>query len=209
MTGESIRVGAGTAAADLDRREEIIEVAAELFRARGYPGTSMQEVADGVGILKGSLYHHIASKAELLVAITESFAEKVIPTLELAKRGVETPEASLREVILSHVDLVANNATKAMVFFRDGRFLEGEGRRWIHQLATDYERAFVDLIVAGQQSGTFRSDLDPMIVGRGMLGMLNSIYVWKRPEDGIEPSSVAADYADLLLAGLAPPAGGE
>src|SRR5947209_3285787 len=78
------------------RREQIVEEAATLFSVKGYHGTSMQDIAERVGLLKGSLYAHVANKEEVLLEIVSTASRHFMAAVEPAARGEEPAPERLR-----------------------------------------------------------------------------------------------------------------
>jgi AcrR family transcriptional regulator len=189
----------------MDRREAIIDAAVTLFQEQGYANTSMQDIADAVGLLKGSLYYYIDSKEDLLYEIHQRFmsvlikkaeAREVVPDLSACQR--------LAAVISDLLELVRDYRPYVVVFFRERYALTGP--RWdaVHEKREAYE-AFVRRIVQqGQQDGTFRGDLDEKIVTFGLFGMCNWAYRWLDPGGNLSIEQIAQIFSALLLDGLTP-----
>jgi TetR/AcrR family transcriptional regulator, cholesterol catabolism regulator len=189
----------------MDRREAIIDAAVQLFQRQGYANTSMQDIADAVGLLKGSLYYHIASKEDLLYEIHERFMNVL---LKKAEAHAATADLSVRRriaaVITDLLELMRDYRPYVVVFFRERHSVTGA--RWdaIHEKRKAYE-AFVNSIIReGQQDGTFRDDLDEKIISFGLFGMCNWCYTWLQPEGRLSVEQIAPIFTTLLLDGLTP-----
>src|SRR5919202_6598779 len=90
--------------------EEVYTAALRLFREKGYHATSMQDIAAAVGLYKGSLYHYIGSKEDLLVQVFERAMGSLLADVERITRDPTAgPTAQLRAIILAHVQAVATN----------------------------------------------------------------------------------------------------
>ena len=119
------------------RREELVAVAARLFAERGYHGTSMADLADAMGVQKGSLYSLTGSKQDLLVAVTREGAAAFHAALDRVPDDAE-PLERIRLALRAHLAVVAAQVHTATVFTREWRFLEepdptafrGERRRY-------------------------------------------------------------------------------
>ena len=89
-------------------REHLIEVATELFAARGYEGTSIDAVQQGAGVSRGSLYHHFASKDALFEAVYEALEARVGNEVVAAAATAPDPVARLRAGCLAWVRLAGD-----------------------------------------------------------------------------------------------------
>src|SRR5438067_1344507 len=109
------------------RKSELTRQAARLFAEKGYHGTSIGDLAEALGLQKGSLYAHIESKADLLWEVAREGAEAFHAALDgIPEEGpvLDRIEAALR----AHLRVVAEQLDIATVFVREWRFLEGERR---------------------------------------------------------------------------------
>ncbi|MEO7803168.1 MAG: TetR/AcrR family transcriptional regulator, partial [Actinomycetota bacterium] len=140
------------------RKDQILDVAARVFSERGYKGASMQNLAEGLGILRGSIYAHIASKEDLLFDIVDSGADRFIFRL-----GQVTGSApmKLRAAFTAHIETIAEHLEASTVFLNDWRFLSADRKRIIETKRRAYEKMIEDIIEEGIAQRHFRSDLDP------------------------------------------------
>src|SRR5438874_7526060 len=93
-----------------ERGEQVYAAALRLFREKGYHATSMQDIAAAVGLYKGSLYHYIGGKEDLLIQVFERGMGALLTDVErIAGDTGLSPTAQLRRVIQAHVGAVANN----------------------------------------------------------------------------------------------------
>ena len=110
-----------------DRSEEVYAAALKLFREKGYHATSMQDIAAAVGLYKGSLYHYIDGKEDLLARVFERAMGALLADVErIAADTTARPSAQLRQIIGAHVEAVANNLDALTVFLHEWRALAGE-----------------------------------------------------------------------------------
>jgi AcrR family transcriptional regulator len=185
------------------RAEEIRQAAARIFFEKGYDSTSIQDIADAVGILKGSMYYHIDTKEDLLFDVVKSVHEQ---GLRQARQWMEAPGSPLerlRAAIEGHVESNLTNLEGVGVFFHDFASL---GPRRRAEIITDrdfYDRHLRRLVEEGQASGDLAPDLDPKMAVMALLGMMNWTYQWFRPDGEWTPREVAVHLADLAIGGLA------
>ena len=122
------------------KREELTRIAARLFAERGYQGTSLADLADALGVQKPSLYHHIASKEDLLWEVSWEGAEAFHAGLNTVPAGPATER--IRLALRAHLAVVAGQLDVATVFVREWRYLEGERRDEIVAERRRYEERF-------------------------------------------------------------------
>jgi TetR/AcrR family transcriptional regulator, cholesterol catabolism regulator len=185
------------------RRQELIDAAAKIFQDKGYEAASIQDVADALGILKGSVYYYIDSKEDLLFAAIQEVHESALANMDHIRELDEDPLTLIRLFIESHVRHVSDNLVKATVFFHDFRSLDPERHDYIVKERDSYDAFLRDLIMRGQREGVICRDIEPKLATLALLGMMNWTYQWYRVDGGMDPSSIGRQFADLALAGLA------
>src|SRR6266705_3556162 len=141
------------------RRTELTRAAARLFAEKGYHGTSIGDLAEALGVQKGSLYSHIESKADLLWEVAREGSEAFHAALDtLPDEGpiVERIRAALR----AHLRVVAEQLDVATVFVREWRYLQGERREEFVAERRRYEERVRALFREGVEQSELRTDLD-------------------------------------------------
>jgi AcrR family transcriptional regulator len=177
------------------RRDDLTRIAARLFAEKGYHGTSTADLADAMGVQKGSLYAHIESKADLLWDVAREGAAAFHAALDqVADEGpvVERIRATLR----GHLRVVAEQLDVATVFVREWRYLEGERREAFVAERRRYEERVRDLFRDGVERSELRTDLDVATAALLFLSAANWAYTWLRP------GAATDELADRLYAAL-------
>lgn len=190
----------GRAAGYDEQREMILEQAGLLFARRGYPATSMNQVAEACGLSKATLYHYYKDKYTLLVNIAEAHVTRLAAIVEeVAARGLG-PEARMRELILSLVREYATAQSAHRVLTEDVKFLEPEDRQRVLDQERAVVRGFAQAVVA------LRPDLASTVMGMPLtmllFGMINWMFTWMKPEGPLDYDAMALVVADLFLGGL-------
>lgn len=185
------------------REQEILEAAAQVFHEKGYESTSIQDIADSVGILKGSLYYYISSKEDLLYEIIQSVHEEALQNLERTRAIEGNALQRLRGFAGIHFTFNAENRVKVAVFFQDFRSLGAERRQAIVEERDIYDNFVRDIIRQGQEEGLICPDIDAKLAAISILGMLNWIHHWYRPGGEQSTREIAESFADFVVAGLA------
>lgn len=191
-----------------NRKDDILRVAIGLFRARGYHGTRMDDVADGAKLNKATVYYYYRSKADILNAIYLKATAESLGVLETIDETMP-PAAALRSIAERELLLIARDLDQASVYFQEAPFLE----EWLSHEQVDeirrrerrFERGIRSLIARGFKDGSF-SDGDPAIVAVAYLGMTSWFYRWYDPERSGKPGEIAASFAQIILHGILAPA---
>ena len=184
-----------------DRRAEIVDAAARLFFARGYGGTSIQDVADEVGILKGSLYHHIDAKDDLLVAVIDEVHDAAMARLAAAGEREGSVVDRLVWFLRDHAVYNCHHVARIGVYFREFEHLTGERRDRVAADRRTYDRYVRSVIEQGQEAGEIPAAVDARLTANALLGMVNWTYQWFDPDtnDADEVADgLAALAADML-----------
>lgn len=173
-----------------------------MFCEKGFSAASIADIAAEIGVLKGSLYHYISSKDTLLEWVFAS-AHKSSQERLVAIAALEvTPEERLRAFVADVVRWYLGNQQQAIVIFREYRFLTGKQRRVIAKHRLAYEAFVRGLIEDCQQAGFVPDELDAEHAMRFVLGALETVPSWFRPDGRDGPDVVADIYADLTLRAL-------
>ena len=188
------------------RRDQVVAAAAELFAAEGYHGASMRDIGFQVGLLKGSLYAHVANKQELLLEIASAAARSFAAALEPVCRAPAPAPEKLRLALRTHCAVVHEQGAVATVYRREARHLDGQPAAWVRQARQRYEALWLGIFQQGCTEGTFRVDLDPAAACGLALAAAWSVVDGTRlmPAD---PLSYADSMCDLLLGGCRNPGG--
>jgi AcrR family transcriptional regulator len=181
------------------RRSELAREAARLFAERGYHGTSIGDLAEAMGVQKGSLYHHIASKQDLLYATMREGADAFHGMLDAIPDGAAATE-KIRLAIRGHLRVVSEQLDVATVFVREWRYLEGERRDEILAERRRYEERFRALFREGRELGELRTDLDEASAVLLALSAANWAYTWLQP--GRDTDELADRFHALLVDGI-------
>ena len=165
-----------------NKQEQISEIAAELISTEGYKGTSLQKIADRVGVHKSTLFHYIKSKKDLLVHILEQSGDTLAANLErISSLEKSEPEEKLRAAFENHLSSVIEDIGGLNVYLYEMKMLPPKYRKIYTQKRKNYEKHFENIVTEMKDRGYFEG-LDAKIVTFGILGMLNSIPRWYRPE---------------------------
>lgn len=199
----------GTPAGPLRRareRDEILDAAARVFRARGYGAATVEDVAAELGMLKGSLYHYIRSKQDLLYEVVESAFTEAVESIERAVATEAPARARIEAAIVQHMEVVDAQFPRLWVALVERSNLSAEQGAAINALRARYNGCWLTLLDGASREGAIRADLDLRLVRLGLLGMLNWAAQWYQRDGRIPAPEIGAAFATLFLdgAGLSP-----
>jgi AcrR family transcriptional regulator len=181
------------------RRSELTREAAKLFARKGYHGTSIGDIADALGVQKGSLYSHIASKEDLLYETMRDGAAAFHGALDAIPEDLPTTE-KIRLALRGHLRVVAEQLDVATVFVQEWRYLEGARREEIVAERRRYEERIRDLFREGRELSELRADLDESVAALLLLSEANWAYTWLQP--GRNTDELADRFYALLVDGM-------
>jgi TetR/AcrR family transcriptional regulator, cholesterol catabolism regulator len=185
------------------RMPEILAAAAQVFYEHGYEASSIQDIADAVGLLKGSLYYYIDSKEDLLFGILQNVIEDLLPQFERWQSLEGTYLQRITTFIEEYVAHIIRHRVEVSVFFAEFDRLSPQRRTVIARSRVRYDQFLRDLIVRGQAEGSVAPDLNPKLATLSIFGMANSTHLWYRPEGGESATAISRHVARLTERALA------
>jgi TetR/AcrR family transcriptional regulator, cholesterol catabolism regulator len=190
------------------REVELHRVATELFRERGFHATSMQDLAEALGLNRGSIYHYIAAKDDLLWTIVSDALDRLEGCVRPELDGEGSGEARVRRAIAAHLHFAASNLNELSLLQIELRSLPPERRRALVERRDAYEGHWRRAIADGIVDGSFRP-LDVRLAGFMVLSTCNWFTQWYRPDGPLTVEALAGTLADLLIGGLCASASAE
>jgi TetR/AcrR family transcriptional regulator, cholesterol catabolism regulator len=181
------------------RRSEVTREAAKLFALKGYHGTSIGDIARALGVQKGSLYAHIASKEDLLYETMREGAAAFHGVLDAIPDELPAVE-KIRLALRGHLGVVAEQLDVATVFVQEWRYLDGERRDEIVAERRRYEERIRELFREGRELSELRADLDEAVAALLLLSAANWAYTWLQP--GRDTDELADRFFVLLVDGM-------
>ncbi|MEO8287854.1 MAG: TetR/AcrR family transcriptional regulator [Chloroflexota bacterium] len=187
----------------IDRKEQIYSTARSLFRERGYPATTVRDIAREMNMQAGSLYAHIDSKEDVLWEIVSKAADQFLAAAEPIAASDLMPTEKLRELVRAHVRMLSDNLAEATIFLHEWKFLSEARRHVIAERRDRYESLYRRVVEEGIASGEF-APTDPKIATLLVLSAVNWMPQWYNPNGPLSPGAVADSFSDLVLRGLEP-----
>ena len=191
-----------TRVAVTDSRREILRAAARLFHRKGYDATSMSDVAAALKLSKGGLYHHFQSKDEILFDLMDHAMQITQERVMHPVVGIADPEERLRALIRRHVELVLSPADREItVMLHENHPLPPSLRKRINLRKKNYVHFVENLVADVRRMRRSQSAITPRAATFALLGMINWIYQWYRPEGTLNAEQLARQFTEIFFAG--------
>lgn len=184
-----------------NRKEQIVHIAAELFSQKGYPATSMRDIAEKMEMEAASLYNHIASKEEILHSICFSMADRFISAIDEVNDIYFNGEEKLRLAVKNHVQILTDKLPEAQVFLREWRHLNEENLAQFISLRDRYEKGIETILQTGIDENVFQ-EIDKKFATLNILSSVNWIVEWYNPKGKMNAAEVADKLCAFMLTGL-------
>jgi AcrR family transcriptional regulator len=186
----------------IDSRQEILRTAARLFQQQGYDATSMNDVAAALKLSKGGLYHHFQSKDEILFDLMDHALDITQERVINPVRDIADPEERLCRLIRLHIDVVLSVRDREItVMLHENHPLPPSLRRRINARKKDYVHFVENLIAEVQRARQSKGTVSSRAAAFALLGMINWIYQWYRPEGTLQQEDLVRQYTEIFFQG--------
>lgn len=190
------------------REREVLEVGAQVFAHKGYAAATVQDVADALGILKGSLYYYIETKEDLLYNVIVEVHEGA----DALYATVAEADLSAFERLLLYVRLQlewnVQNDVKIAVYYNDMRQLSDARLADVRERAKTHARFISELIAEAQRDRAVTTAFDAIVLANQVLAIVISPYRWFRPTATLTTADLIAACEAFVRGGLAGGASG-
>lgn len=184
------------------RRVEILHAALRAFRSKGYHGTTLDDIAQQLGVRKTALYHYFPDKEAILHACHREGLEEVAGIVAAARRRPSAAE-QLAHAIREHVRVMTDTLEGSSLALEVSA-LSPRHQTEVIAARDRYEQALRDMVRRGIAAGEFRA-VDPKLAVFAILGAINWVARWYSPTGSVRPSILGAHFADHLVRGLLAP----
>jgi TetR/AcrR family transcriptional regulator, cholesterol catabolism regulator len=186
-----------------ERREALVQIAAELFADQGYRATTVRHIGDAAGVLSGSLYHHFDSKETILDELLSSYLEDLLDTYRTVVRGDATPAGALRELVRVSFRSMSEHRAAITVLQNERNYLRGLARfGYLTEVEAEVRRIWITVLRDGVAAGEFRGDLDPLVTYRFLRDSVWVAVRWFRRDGSLSADQLAEHYLTLIFDGL-------
>jgi AcrR family transcriptional regulator len=190
--------------AQQDRRAAILHSSAELFARQGVASTTVRQIADEVGVLSGSLYHHFPSKDAIVNEIVTRYLEHLLGSYREVCAAELSPRDRLEQLITASL-LAAEAEPHATIIYQNELSYIREMPQYeaVKAAAAEVQQTWLTVIDEGRADGSFRTDIDPRVFYRFIRDAIWLSVRWYRPEGPYTIEQLAADCASIFLDGYA------
>jgi TetR/AcrR family transcriptional regulator, cholesterol catabolism regulator len=181
----------------------LLDIAAALFAKKGYALTSTREIAAQAGIQKASLYYHIETKEDLLYDLCKWILKQIRSDVEAALQDASNPLERTRILIRAHIQSMLRDQDRHSAALLNMFSLSTERLDEVTALRDGYESLARSVLDEAQTAGALREDVPVKYLCLALLGLLNRVLVWFRPNGPLSPDQIGVLFATIYLTGAA------
>lgn len=186
-----------------NRRDEILEIAGNVFAERGFRSATVRDVADACNILSGSLYHHFASKEAMLLEILDRYVRELLADYTALAEAPGTSTDRFRLMIARAMNVVVERRPQLTIIHNDQSYLaQIEGFGDIQSMLDEVRAVWTRVIQQGIADGSFLPSVAPGMVYRTAMGTVLSAVRWFDPAGALTADEVAESIADIIMDGI-------
>ncbi|MGK0385434.1 MAG: AcrR family transcriptional regulator [Patiriisocius sp.] len=183
------------------RKEEIVAVAATLFKEKGYSAVSMRDIAQEMDIKAASLYNHIKGKQEILSTLVMYVAKEFTNSMHGITSETGTPLTRIKKIIEVHIDITVNHAEGIAALNNDWMHLDGQDLLDFVAMRDQYESNFRSIIKEGIQEGEIQPK-HPEVILFSILSTLRTLYLWNEKRGKLEVNVLKKELVSVLISGI-------
>jgi AcrR family transcriptional regulator len=185
------------------RRDALVQIAAELFAEQGYRATTVRHIGDAAGVLSGSLYHHFDSKETILDELLSSYLEELLDTYGTIVTAGDDPAATLRELVRASFRSLSEHRAAVTVLQNERNYLRTLPRfGYLTKSEEEVRRTWIAVLRDGISAGDFRKDQDPVVTYRFLRDSVWVAVRWFRADGPLSADELADHYLALIFEGL-------
>ena len=183
------------------RKEEIVAVAAKLFKEKGYSAVSMRDIAQEMDIKAASLYNHIKGKQEILSTLVLYVATRFTNSTKTIASEKGTPLARLKKIIEVHIDITVHHAEAIAGLNNDWMHLDGKDLLDFIAMREQYEEYFRSIINQGIEQGEIQPK-HPEVILFSILSTLKTLYLWNEKRGKLDVNVLKKELVSVLISGI-------
>jgi len=188
------------------RRQEVLRTAAEIFRKKGYGGTSVNDIAQALNLDRATLYYYSGSKTELYQEIVLTAVEHNVELAEEIAASDLAPLPKLEQFVARLIESFRDQYPFMQAYWQeDMSRVKSDGTGWaqtMNQLSKRFDDIVIKMVDDGQKKGSIRQDAEPRLLAYMIIGLLNSVHRWFKPHEGYTAEHTGEVAAALLIDGL-------
>jgi len=187
----------------VSRRDLILDKAAQLFASKGVSATTVREIADSVGLLSCSLYHHFESKDAIVDELLRSYLDDLRSRYKAVTAEDLDPRAKFDRLVHASLETVEAHPYATEIYQNDFKLLVEQPRfRYLQSSASETRRTWLDILNQGKDEGVFRSDIDPQVLYRIIRDVVWMSVRWYKRTASYGLRQLADDCTSILLDGV-------
>jgi TetR/AcrR family transcriptional regulator, cholesterol catabolism regulator len=187
----------------ISRRDELLELAAEMFAERGLRATTVRDIADAAGILSGSLYHHFASKEEMVDEVLRDFLDWLFARYDQIVETESNPLERLKGLFMASFDAIEDRHAQVVIYQDEAKRLSSQPRfSYVDDLNRKQRQMWVEVLQQGIKEGYFRPDLNVDLVYRFIRDTTWVSVRWYLPGGPLTAEQVGRQYLSIVLGGI-------
>jgi len=184
-----------------DRKTDIVNISAKLFKEKGYSAMTMRDIAQALEIKAASLYNHIKSKQEILALIVIGIAEEYTHTIRNIEDSEENSIRKIEKVIQLHIDITVRNPDALASLNNDWMHLPEVDLQYFLQMREEYEDIFRRIVKKGIADGEIKN-ANPEVIIFSILSTIRTLYLWYGKKKEFTAATMKANLGKVLLNGI-------
>ncbi len=185
------------------RRDELLALAATMFAERGLRATTVRDIADSAGILSGSLYHHFASKEEMVDEVLRNFLDWLFERYQEIVATEPNPLERLKGLFMSSFEAIETRHAEVVIYQDEAKRLSSQERfSYVDERNREQRKMWVDVLNQGIEEGYFRPDVDVDLVYRFIRDTTWVSVRWYQPGGPLTAEQVGRQYLSIVLGGI-------
>ena len=174
-----------------------------MFAERGLRATTVRDIADSAGILSGSLYHHFASKEEMVDEVLRGFLDWLFESYQLIIDTQPNPMERLKGLFMASFDAIENHHAQVVIYQDEAKRLSSQPRfAYVDERNKEQRKMWLDVLNQGIQEGYFRPDIDVDLVYRFIRDTTWVSVRWYQPGGPLTAVEVGRQYLSIVLGGI-------
>lgn len=178
--------------------EAIYSTAARLFAQNGYPSTTLEQIANEVGVHKSTIFHYVTIKDELLAIVLDRGLRGYVESLEKIAGTEQTGAVRFEAAVRNHLRFVFEHGLELKIFLRERQHLNSDRGRAYLRMKERYEQLFTSIVEDGMRDGTLQES-DPTLLCLFVLGAANSVVEWFREGGRMSAEEVADEFVQTVV----------
>lgn len=185
-----------------NKKASILSEAVKLFAVKGYHSTTLDEVAQRLGVTKAALYYYFDNKAHIIRVIMRKHIDSMNQTVKLVESEL-IPREKLHNFVKYHIKNVTENIDETRILFEQLHALPPKTRQSIENKEREYDSALQAILLEGVEDGSFNID-DVNIVSYAIIGLCNWTYHWYKPGGRLTSEQISDIVINLIEKGILP-----